>query len=75
MGLVHYPSWLAPVSGSETVATQCADNAHRTSSSLNVSCTANGNWSGQIPVCECDDGYHVTTADHGRNICQGQHVF
>ena len=53
------------------VATQCADNAHRTSSSLNVSCTANGNWSGQIPVCECDDGYHMTTADNERQLCQG----
>ena len=53
------------------MATQCADNAHRTSSSLNVSCTANGNWSGQVPMCECDTGYHVTT-DNGRNLCQGK---
>ena len=53
------------------MATQCADNAHRTSSSLNVSCTANGNWSGQIPECECDDGYHMTTINNGRQLCQG----
>ena len=71
IGLVHYPTWPAPTSGSVTVTAKCADNAHRTSSSLSVSCTANGNWSGQVPMCECDNGYHVTT-DNGRQVCQGK---
>ena len=40
VGLVHYPTILAPVSGSVDVTTQCADNAHRTSSSMSVICTS-----------------------------------
>ena len=52
--LVRYPTTLAPVSGSVTVTTQCADNAHRTSSSLNVRCNHDGSWSGHTPQCECD---------------------
>ena len=52
------------------VAAQCADNAHRTSSNLNVMCASNGNWSGLIPQCECDDGYHPTMV-HNKLICKG----
>ena len=37
-GLVHYPTTLAPVSGSRVVETECADNAHSVNSSLNVTC-------------------------------------
>ena len=48
-GLVYYPPTLAPFSGSVEVATQCADNAHSTSSTLNVECTSSGSWSGDIP--------------------------
>ena len=68
--LVCYPTTLAPVSGSVTVTTQCADNAHRTSSSLEVLCTSSGYWSGVTPQCECDTGYHSTTVS-GTQICQG----
>jgi hypothetical protein len=64
-GLVRYPNWIAPLIGSETVSTQCADNAHRISTSLNVMCTSTGSWSGPIPVCECDDGHHVSTVTEG----------
>ena len=70
VGLVRYPTALAPVSGSVNVTTQCADNAHRTSSSLNVSCTSSGNWSGTTPQCQCDTGYRAVTVS-GRQICQG----
>ena len=70
MGLVRYPTTLSPISGSVAVTTLCADNAHRTSSSLNVSCTSSGNWSGTIPQCQCDTGYHAVTVG-GRQICQG----
>ena len=71
MGLVHYPTTLAPASGSVTVATHCADNAHRTSSGLNVSCTSSGNWSGATPQCQCDTGYRAVTIG-GKKICQTQ---
>ena len=71
-GLVYFPTVSAPVSGSVTVTTQCADNAHVSpGSSLNVTCTSNGNWSGVTPVCECADRNFVTTGDDGRKICQG----
>ena len=72
-GLVRYPITLTPDNGSVTVTTQCADNAHiRTGSSLSVTCTSNGSWSGPIPACECDEGHYVTTDDDGRDICQGR---
>ena len=70
IGLVHYPTTLAPASGSVSVTTQCADNAHRTSSSLSVSCTSSGSWSGTTPQCQCDTGYHAVTVG-GRQICRG----
>ena len=67
MGLVDYPATLAPASGSVTVATQCADNAHRTSSSLNAICSSTGTWSGS-PQCACNDGYRSVTVN-GRQMC------
>ena len=70
-GLVHYPTTLAPASGSVTVTTQCADNAHRTSFSLNVSCTSSGSWSGTTSQCQCDTAYSSVTVG-GRQICQTQ---
>ena len=70
IGLVHYPATTAPASGSVTVNTQCADNAHRTSSNLNVSCTSSGNWSGTTPHCQCDTGYCAVTVSR-RQIFQG----
>ena len=69
-GLVRYPTTLAPASGTVSVTTQCADNAHRTSSSLSVTCSSSGNWGGQIPQCQCDSGYQTATVN-GRQICQG----
>ena len=71
IGLVHYPTTTAPASGSVTVTTQCADNAHRTSSSLSVSCTSSGSWSGTTPQCQCDTGYSAVTVG-GRQICQAE---
>ena len=68
-GLVRYPTTLAPVSGSVNVATECADNAHTTGTSLNVLCSSSVDWSGD-PQCQCDTGYHSATAN-GRQICQG----
>ena len=70
IGLVHYPTTSAPASGSVTVTTQCADNAHIISTS-NVTCTSNGSWSGHIPQCECDSNYYEAKVD-GRQICLGE---
>ena len=71
LGLVHYPTTLAPISGSRIVAAQCADNAHiRPGSSLNVMCVFNGTWFGLLPQCECDDEYHPKMV-HNRLICKG----
>ena len=71
-GLVHYPTTLAPVSGSVTVAVQCADNAYIiNSTSLNVSCTSNGSWSGVTPQCQCNEGFYEITFN-GTHTCQGQ---
>ncbi|CAI8007483.1 hypothetical protein GBAR_LOCUS5223, partial [Geodia barretti] len=70
VGLVRYPTTLAPASGSAAVTTQCADNAHvRTGSSLSVRCSSSGSWSGTTPQCECDTGYRAVTVS-GRQICQ-----
>ena len=74
MGLVRYPTTLAPASGTVSVTTQCADNAQRTSSSLSVTCDSSGNWGGQIPQCQCDSGYQTAT-ENGRQICQGTYVY
>ena len=70
VGLTRYPTTLAPASGTLSVTTQCADNAHRTSSSLSVTCSSSGIWGSQTPQCQCDSGYQTTTVN-GRQICQG----
>ena len=71
VGLVHYPTTLAPASGTQSVITQCADNAHRTSSSLSVICNSSGIWGGQTPQCQCDSGYQTAT-ENGKQICHGE---
>ena len=69
-GLVHYPTTLAP-RGSVNVNAQCADNAHiRSSSSLRVRCTSSG-WIGNIPDCECDNGYRLKSFNW-RQFCEGK---
>ena len=69
-GLVRYPLTRRPTNGSVAVTAQCADNAHITSSSLDVLCTSSGNWTGPIPECECDIGYQAVSV-YERQICQG----
>ena len=72
MGLVRYPTTLAPASGSVTVTTQCADNAHIfNSTTLNATCTSSGSWSGQIPQCQCNEGYQSINIS-GKQICEGE---
>ena len=71
VGLVHYPTTVVPVNMSVSVIARCADNTHRTSSSLNVSCTSSGSsWSGTTPQCQCDTLYHAIAVG-GRQICKG----
>ena len=71
VGLVLYSATLAPATGSVTATAQCADNAHlQAGSSLTVTCSSTGSWSGQTPVCECDTGYEAATVS-GVQICQG----
>ena len=67
--LVRYPATLAPNSGSTTVSAQCADNARRVSSSLSVTCSSTGSWSGS-PRCQCNARYQIATID-GRQVCLG----
>ena len=67
MGLVLYPTTDAPAS---SVTAQCADNAHlQAGSSLTVTCSSTGSWTGQTPVCECDSGYEAATVS-GVQLCQ-----
>ena len=69
VGLVRYPATLAPDSGSTTVTAECADNARRVSSSLSVTCSSTGSWSGS-PRCQCNSGYEAVTVNE-KQICQG----
>ena len=72
VGLVHYPPTSAPATGSVTVTVECADNAHIiNSTSLNVTCTSNGSWSGETPQCECDKGYHNVNVSR-MQMCEGE---
>ena len=71
-GLVHYPTTLAPVSGSVTVTAQCADNANTTNTTtLQVTCNQNGSWFGEIPICFCNEGYQEVTIS-GIYLCQSE---
>ena len=71
MDLVHYPATLAPKSRSQSVATQCADNAHSISRSVRVRCSTDGSWSGETPQCECDEGYRAKIYED-RQFCEGR---
>ena len=55
-----------------TVTAQCADNANTTNTtSLQVTCNQNGNWSGEIPICFCNEGYQEVTI-RGGHLCQSE---
>ena len=69
VGLVRYPATLAPTSGSQSIMTQCADNA-RQATTLNVTCNSDGSWSGS-PQCQCEERYQTVTVNE-RQICQGK---
>ena len=73
VGLVRYPTTLAPASGTLSVTTQCADNAHSTRSSLIVTCDSSGNWGSQNPQCQCDSGYKTATVN-GNLVCEGMYT-
>ena len=64
--MVHYPTTLAPVSGSVTVTTQCADGTIGT----NITCMSDDSWSGTVH-CQCDDEYILVEVTHSKQMCQG----
>ena len=55
-GLVLYPDAPAPVSDSVNINIQCVDNAD-VSGSARVTCSSDGRWGPQNPVCRCRLGY------------------
>ena len=73
LGLVHYPTTLAPTGTSKTVYVSCADNAHvRSGYSLRILCTTDGTWEyTRGPECDCDRGYRINTANE-RHKCEGE---
>ena len=82
MGLVRYPTTVAPERGSVVVEAVCADNAHSISWGMSVECDYNGVWQEILhylfpqpitPECQCDEGYHQASGDD-RMICQGEKV-
>ena len=56
VGLVVYPSAPAPVSGSVNIDISCVENAV-VSGSPRVTCSSDGTWGPQNPVCQCRLGY------------------
>ena len=72
VGQVQYPATQAPVSGTVTVPTQCVPNAHRSSSSLTVSCGSDGYWGSEHPECQCNEGYRRIIDRSGNQFCVGK---
>ena len=67
-GLVLYPDAPAPVSGSENIDVGCVENAE-VSGSSKVTCSSDGVWGPQSPVCHCKPGYVTnTTACNGMSV-------
>ena len=66
MGLVHYPSTVAPHQGTVTVTTECVENAVPTSQSLSVTCDSSGVWGSENPQCACVHGMI------DENTCEGK---
>ena len=60
VGMVIYPSAPAPVSGSANIDISCVENAV-VSGSPRVTCTSNGTWGTENPVCQCRLGYIMST--------------
>ena len=56
VGLVLYPDAPAPVSGSANIDISCVENAV-VSGSSRVTCTSDGTWGSETPVCQCRLGY------------------
>ena len=67
VGLILYPNTPAPVSGVEFASVSCVENAEISGSPL-VSCSSDGIWQLQSPVCQCNPGY----ADNMTGICVGK---
>ena len=70
-GLVHFPAIIAPFSGDRATTAECADNSHRDSEDLTVTCLPDGGWLYSNVMCVCDDGYRKEIGPDGRDICKG----
>ena len=74
-GLTRRPATQAPVSGTVSVTSQCAENAHHTELSRpdTLLCSSEGKWNNdQTVLCECDRR-HYRDADVCK--CNRAHVF
>ena len=71
VGLVRFPATIAPYIGSRSTTAECADNSHRDSEDLTVTCLPGGGWSYSTVICVCDDGYRKEIGPDGRDICEG----
>ena len=62
-GLVLYPAAPAPVSGSGAVDISCVTNGE-TAGSGTATCSSEGEWGPETPVCGCSPGYEVDMASN-----------
>ena len=69
VGLARYTSTQAPITGSASSMSKCAENAHHTETSRldTLECTPAGKWQNDQTQCECDPGYYRDST-----VCEGK---
>ena len=70
VGLARYTATQAPVTGTVSSVSKCAENAHHTETSRldTLECTPGGVWQNDQTSCECDLGYFRYNA-----VCEGKY--
>ena len=68
-GLARYTATQAPINGTVSSMSECAENAHHTETSKldTLECTTAGKWQNDQAVCECDLGYL-----RDGSVCEGK---